>query len=247
MSGLPKKLKRDAIAEALCEVRFECEESSSLPEIVVGRLAEFTMWKDFAKTRLPMSDIPAPIRSSDRNLKYAPILQLNEANGARSVKIGVNVFSFQRMAPYPGWAAFKPEIDESLDFLFGSFNEFKATRLGFRYINIFSEEDHGVGSVGALNYSVKVAGQELTEPQNLNYQRQRSEGHIVQVRVASPEFVTGPRKVQVLVDMDVFTPVGVETVDAAAARDWIEEAHTYEKEEFFLLFTEDMMLTLVEE
>ena len=162
------------------------------------------------------------------------------------IKIGVNVFSFHRLAPYPGWAAFKPEIDESLNFLFGSFNEFKATRLGFRYVNIFTEEDHGVGSPRSLNFAVSVAGQELTEPQNLNYQRGRSDRHIVQVRVASPEFVSSPRQIQVLVDLDVFTPGGVETIDAGAARDWIEEAHTYEKEEFFMLFTEEMMQRLVE-
>ena len=246
MAELPKKLTRDAIAEALCEVRFECEESSSLPELVVGRLAEFEMWKDFSKNRLPTSDIPAPIRSSDPNLRHAPILQLDELNHARSVKIGVNAFSFHRMAPYPGWIEFKLEIGKIFEFLFDSFKDFKATRLGFRYVNLFTEVDHGVSSVGSLNYSISVADQKLTEPQNLNYQRQRSDGHIVQIRVASPEFVSSPKPLQVLVDLDVFTPSGTDTVDAGAARDWVEEAHNYEKEEFFLLFTEDMMNRLVE-
>ncbi len=246
MSVLPRKLKRDAIAEAICEVRFECEESSSLPEIVVGRLAEHEMWRDFTKARLPASDIPAPVRSNHPNLKNEPILRLKESNGSRLVKIGVNVLSFHQLAPYPGWARFKPEIDKTLEILFSSFKEFNATRLGFRYINIFTDEAHGVGNVKDLNYSISVAGRDLTEPQNVNYQRFRSDKHTVQIRVASPEFVTSPAKVQVLVDLDVFTPTGVETNDVEKACGWVEDAHTYEKEEFFILFTEDMMQRLVE-
>lgn len=246
MPGLPEKLKKDAIAEAICEVHFECEESYSLPEIVVGRLAEFDMWRDFAKIRLPLSDVPAPVRFSDPNLKNAPILQLNEPNGERSVKIGVNVFSLHRLAPYPGWAAFKAEIEEALGFLFSSFKEFKATRLGLRYVNAFTEEDHGVGSVRLLNYSVSVADQTLQEPQNLNYQRVRSDSHIVQVRIASPEFVTGPVRIQVLVDVDVRTLAGLIMDDVDTAQAWVESAHTYEKEEFFNLFTDEMLKRLVE-
>ena len=247
MPDLPEKLKKDAIVEALCEVRFECDESASLPEIVVGKLAEFELWRDFEKKRLPVSDIPAPIRSSNPSLKNEPILQLNEANGARAIKIGANVFSFHRLAPYPGWEAFKPEIDQSLDYLFGSFKDFKATRLGFRYLNAFTYEDHEVANPRSLNYTVTVAGTELTEPQNLNYRRQPSEKHTVQVRIASPEFVSGAKKLHVLVDLDVHTPDGVETVDVGVARNWIEDAHTYEKEEFFALFTDEMMQKLAEE
>jgi hypothetical protein len=68
----PKKLKNDAIAEALCEVRFECEESGSLPEIVVSKLAEFDPWRHFQKVRLPAYDIPPSIRSQVPHLRACP-------------------------------------------------------------------------------------------------------------------------------------------------------------------------------
>ncbi len=248
MSATPKKLTKDAIAEALCEIRFECEESVSLPEIVVGRLAEFETWRDFKKVRLPVSEIPATIRSQDPSLKNQPVLELREKNGSRLVKIGVNVLSFHRLAPYPGWESFRPEIYSVIDGLFNSFQVFKTTRMGFRYINIFTDKDHGVKNVKDLNYSVKVAGQDLQEPQNLNYRLARSEAHIALVRIASPEFVsehTG-RTIDVVVDVDVFTPEGWSTDDVGDARKWVEAAHTYEKEEFFKLFTEDMITKLVE-
>ena len=248
MPTLPKKMKKDAIAEALCEVRFECEESVSLPEIVVGKLAEFDVWRDFEKSRLPVADIPPSIRSQDPNLKKQPILELRERNGSLLVKIGVNVLSYHRLAPYPGWESFKPEIDRAIKFLFGSFQSFKATRLGFRYVNVFTAEDHGVNDVSHLNYSVNLAGDDLQDPQNLNYRKVRSNNHSVQVRIASPEFVSGPigKKVQVLLDLDVSTPDDFETNEAEIAKAWVEEAHTYEKEEFFRLFTDEMMQRLVE-
>lgn len=248
MPVLPKKLKIDAIAEALCEVRFECDESTSLPEIVVGRLAEFEAWHDFEKVRLPVSDIPATIRSQDPNLKVQPVLELRERTGSLLVKVGVNALSYHRLAPYPGWDDFKPEIIRTIEFLFCSFQSFRATRLGFRYVNVFTTEEHGVNDARDLYYSVNLAGDNLQDPQNLTYRKVRSDNHVVQVRIASPEFVTAPigKKVQVLLDLDVFTPNGFETNDAGTAKTWIEDAHTYEKEEFFRLFTDEMKDRLVE-
>ena len=119
------------------------------------------------------------------------MLELRDKNRERLAKIGVYVLSYHRLAPYPGWDSFKPEINRVIEFLFGAFESFHATRLGFRYINAFTAEHHGVSNVGDLNYAVNVAGQRLQDPQNLNYRRTRSENHTVQVRIASPEFVSG--------------------------------------------------------
>ena len=247
MTRTPAKLNPDAIAEAICEVRFECEESKSLPELVVGKLAAFRNWEQFAKIRLPISDIPAPIRAQDPNLRNQPSLELRQAQNLRLAKIGPNVLSYHRLAPYPGWDDFKNEIEETIKFLFASFNDFECTRIGFRYVNLFTDK-HGVSGVGELNYSVNVAGEPLSGPQNLNYNRSQSEDHIVQVRIASPEFVSGPdlTEVRAVVDLDVFTPGQFETHNADTAVRWIEEAHNFEKEEFFRLFTEEMRKRLVE-
>jgi uncharacterized protein (TIGR04255 family) len=248
MAPPPKKLTNDSIAEAICEVRFECEESTSLPEIVVSRLAEFEPWRQFEKLRLPVSDIPASLRSQVPDFKNQPLLTLKEQSGGRLAKIGANVVSYHRLAPYPGWYVFQGEIDRSLHYLFSSFHAFKATRLGFRYVNIFTAQRHGVRSVADLNYSVQLAGKDFHAPQNLNYRLVRSDDHIVQVRIASPEFVSGSttQTIQALADLDVFTPQHFEITDVDAATKWVEDAHIYEKEEFFKLFTEEMTKALVE-
>ncbi len=247
MLALPIELHRDAIAEAICEVRFECHESVAVPEIVVGRLADFPFWRDYDQVRLPISDVPAPVRASDPNLKIQPTLELRDQHSNRLAKVGVNVLSYHRLDPYPGWATYRPEIDQVVDFLFSAFKSFKATRLGFRYVNLFTAVDHGVVDVSNLRYSVDIAGDTLIGPQNLNYLQIRSDQHSVVVRIASPEFITGPasKKAEVLVDLDVFTPADFETDDVDVVKSWIEEAHTYEKEEFFRLFTDEMMQRLV--
>ena len=244
----PKKLKKDAIAEALCEIRFECEESESFPEVVLGRLAEFGQWREFNKTRLAAADIPESIRVQDPSLKTQPVMELAARDHGRMAKIGLNLLSYHRLQPYPGWGVFKPEIDHVVDFLFGAFQSFQATRVGFRYINFLTEEDHGVRTPQDLNFSVNVADETLCTPQNLNYRVEPSEAHSAIVRIASPDFVSSPLKqqIKVFVDVDVFTRSGTAIDSAAAVKDWIEAAHTVEKLEFFRLFTPEMLDRLVE-
>ena len=249
MPTQPKKLKIDPIVEAIFEVRFECDESISLPEIVVGKLAENAEWSDFEKVRLPISDIPVAIRSKDPNLKNQPLFELREGSRSRIVKIGADVCSYHRLAPYPGGDTFRDKIDNTIEFLFNSFQSFKTTRLGFRYLNVFTSKDHGVFGVSDLYYSVQIADEILEGPQNLNYRLEKSDDHHVQVRIASPEFVRGAiaKEAQVLVDLDVFTPAIFETNKAETAKDWVEDSRKYEKEEFFRLFTKEMRKRLYEE
>ena len=250
MPPLPDKLKIDAIAEAICEVRFESVESRDLPELAVSRLAEFSEWKMFKKQRLPIWDIPAPMRMRDPNLKNQPLMELRNADGTRIVKFGANVFSYHVLAPYPGWAAFQPELGEVLEFLFQAFEDFSAKRIGFRYINILNEVDHGLRDITQLNLSVAVAEDQLNCPLNLNFiEELENKSHTAMVRVASPEFVTAPPEIvfSASIDIDVYTPIEFSTNDINFALGWIETAHGFEKKEFFNLFTNEMLAELVDQ
>ena len=70
---IPQKLKHDAIVEALVEIRFD---ASTIPEVLLGRLADHEPWKGFDQRRLPAYEIPAPIRQADANLRYNPWFEL---------------------------------------------------------------------------------------------------------------------------------------------------------------------------
>src|SRR5262245_43763937 len=100
---LPRKLKRDAIVEALLEVRFESTDGLQFPEGVVGRFGSNAAWRGYRQVRLPLSDVPAPLRFQTADMKFLPVMELHEQSGKRIVKFGVNVISFHALAPYPGW------------------------------------------------------------------------------------------------------------------------------------------------
>lgn len=245
---LPRKMRRDTIAEALCEIRFSCSEGAQIPELVMGKLAGAQPWTTFNKVRLPISDIPASMRILDPNLKYQPSLELRSPDGLALVKIGESVLSVHRLAPYPGGDAFEIEVQQALNVLFSSLSAMHLVRLGLRYINVFTREEHGVTSVSDLDQSVTVAGSPLVTPVNLNYFKTHGPEHTSLVRIAAPEFVAGPmaKPFTALVDVDVFTPAGFNCSDLEHAKRWLSEARVMEKREFFSLFTQSLREQLIE-
>jgi hypothetical protein len=62
---IPAKLKDDAIVEAVLEVRFDM---TTIPEVVLGRLADCPSWKGFEQGRMPTYEIQAILRQADRRV-----------------------------------------------------------------------------------------------------------------------------------------------------------------------------------
>jgi uncharacterized protein (TIGR04255 family) len=246
---LPRKLKKDAIVEALWEVRFEAVESNQVPELVVAKLAGHPSWSRFRKLRLPLSDVPATLRQQDPTLRSQATLELRQPEGSRVVKIGSNVLSYHVLTPYCGGEQFKSEINEAIDFVFTAIENFKATRFGLRYINAMNETDHHIKSVTDLSLRINVADEVLVPPLNLSYRDVRGPHHWSMVRIASPEFVTGPANISMnaLVDVDVLTPPEFEGGDASMAKDWVSKAKKYELEDFWRLIPRQIQDELVEE
>src|SRR6516164_4705443 len=62
------------------------------------------------------------------------------------------------------------------------------------------------------------------------------------VRLASKDFVGNPAPdLSALVDVDVFTPPTFRSGDPAQAKIWLNEAHVFEKSQFFRLFSDDWL------
>jgi uncharacterized protein (TIGR04255 family) len=93
---IPAKLKDDAIVEAVLEVRFDM---TTIPEVLLGRLADCPSWKGFEQGRMPTYEIPAFLRQADPNLRYQPVFELHNAEKNRTVRIGDHVLSYHRLAP----------------------------------------------------------------------------------------------------------------------------------------------------
>src|SRR5258708_9632891 len=99
----PKKLKNDAIIEALLELRFDV--GASLPELYYARLSELPQWKSFQQLRLPAYEIPPAMRAAEPNLRFAPVLQLAElSDSPRIAKMGPHVLSYHQATAYSGLA-----------------------------------------------------------------------------------------------------------------------------------------------
>lgn len=242
----PLKLKNDAIIEALCEARFECDE---MPEIIIGRLSDSKYWQEFTIHRLPISDIPTPIRIADENLKFQPVVELRHRDGTHVVKIGGNVISYHILNKYCGWEKLQPELDKMIRVLYEKIEKTKIIRLGFRYINALLPSKHFIDRINSLNINIDIAGTELQENYNLNYLKKYSETHGAMIKIVSPMFVKGnlPVETSAVIDIDVYTQAGYLETKIDNVLTWITLAHDYEKDAFFNLIPKKILEKLKED
>jgi uncharacterized protein (TIGR04255 family) len=183
-------------------------------------------------------------------LKFEPTFELKEKDGgARSVRIGSNVLSFHRLAPYPGWAKFKPELDSLIEYLFEKSVGIHIRRLGLRYINALTLPGHTVSGLGDLALEATIRGDRITQSMNFASNIALPRQTACTVRVASLDFVSAPKLpdgTSCMADVDVYKSKPDET-SAASVCDWIEFAHTEEKKHFFRLLRPETVQRLRED
>lgn len=240
---VPKKLKNDAIVEAILELRFD---TATIPEVLFGRLADYRPWKNLAQRRLPAYDIPSVLRQVDPNLRFQAVFELTGEQ--RAVRIGPQVISYHRTVPYIGWERFWPELRETISGIFETANGLVIRRLGLRYLNALRPDLHGIASISDLDLEIKVANERVTGNVNLNFTVDVPSKTACTVRIATSEFVQGnlPPNTSVYVDVDVFTKGGFETKERKTVENWVTEAHDSEKREFFRLLTDRSIEALEE-
>ena len=248
VNAIPKKLKHDAIVEAVFEVRFDV---TTLPMVFFGRLADYDPWKGFNQAALPAYGIPPFIRMSDPNLRYQPVFQLSKVDddGLRSVRIGQNVASYHRAAHYVGWDRFRDELNVFFDGLFQKAEEgLNVTRLGIRYINALNTEQHGISAITDLNMEVSIAHMNVQQSVNVNYLTEHNENTQSIVRISTTDLILGttPPDTVLLVDVDVYTKDGYKTSTIDDVKQWAEYAHTEETKQFFRLLKPETKESLVE-
>lgn len=242
---VPGKLKNDALVEALLEVRFD---TPTISEVLLGRLADHAPWKGFQQRRLPLAEIPAPIRQTERNLRYSPLFELADPERNRLVRIGEHVLSYHQLRPYGGWPVFREELHETIDGLFEKAGDVVVRRLGLRYVNALTAQVHAINGILDLDLAVSIAGSTLPGNVNLNFTTDVHEGTGCTVRIATSDFVGGniPEGTSVVIDVDVFTKPTVRIKSAADVKAWVEIAHAREKEQFFRLLTSETIDALSE-
>ena len=243
---IPNKLKDDAIIETTCEVKFETDIS---PEIVLGRLSDEARWSDYERITLQTMDIPLSVRERESGLRYQPVLEFRNEQGTQAVKIGPKIMIMHLIREYIGWAEYSKLINEFIHHLFSKIKDVNTKRLGFRYVNALTSDRHNISGVSDLNLNFNVAGESLEEQANLIYQTTPTDTHTVMTKIGSSSFAQGklPANTTAIVDIDVFTPHDFHLSDGESVLNWMHEAHDYEKEAFFKLFTEEQISQLKED
>lgn len=236
--AVPKKLRDDAIIEAVCLLQFQTQE---LPEVIIGRLTDGSQWAGFTPSRLPLADVPAPIRTSDPNLKFQPIFELKNPDGSRIVRIGETVISYHVVGVknYSGWDKFSGELHDAFKTLFEKLQKPEVKRISFRYINALEEHRHHISDVQQLSIDVLVKNKKLDGPINLNF-IEYDPLRITTTRIAHPNFVVSPggalpKGTKVIIDIEVTTPDQFSATDLIEVMKWIDVSHTFEKNAFFRL------------
>lgn len=239
---LPNRLKDDCITEALLEVRFSVDE---LDEITIGKLSSFQPWSAFKKSRLPAAHIPQPIRTMDPALQHQATVELIAPDQSRRVRIGASVISYHCVGRYAGWQGFQPELNDMIDHFYTAISGVVAGRLGLRYVNVLTARRHSVNSFDATALRVTVGDAAIGGQLNVNFQQRPSDDHVVMTRMATPQFVVGlaDPEAALVVDVDVYTPDAFACRDARAAQNWVDRAHSLEKESFFRLFPDALVKT----
>ncbi len=245
MADPPKKLKRDAIVEALLEIQFE---HSELAEVVLGKLAGSSLWGDYRKMRLPVAELPAGLRDSDRQLRFQPIFQLDRPTPGEVIKLGARVLSLHVVAPYPGWSVFRERLNVLVKALYDAVPSPVITRLGLRYINALTPS-HGFQDVWDLDFTLTAGGAKPAGAVTATYQFGVSPNAQAQVAIATLGFVQGViiPEATAFVDVDISTPVPLGVVGEEKLIAWIDEAHAAEKEAFFALWPEAVLSRMKEE
>lgn len=244
MVEAPKKLKQDAIVEAVAQIQFE---HSLVSEVVVGKLTASPAWAGYTPVRLPFADFPAGLRDNDPNLRFQAIIQLQRPAPGELIQIGPRSITVHHLAPYDGWAGFFPRIEEIIAALHEAVGVPYVHRTGLRYINALSPA-HGFNSLWDLSFQFEVAGERPAGEFTTTYRNYLDQNLQCQLVLATPAFVAGttiPGAVAYVdVDMSSRVPMGEATVKQL--EDWFEHAHEAEKSAFFRLWPADKLDALRE-
>lgn len=234
MTALPKKLKHDAIVEAVVEIQFDHQ---TVSEVVIGKLAAADAWAGYQSARLPLADFPAGLRDNDPQLRHQAIIQLQRPEPGELIKIGPRTISLHHLAPYDGWTSFSARIEALIDVLSKAITPIHITRTGLRYVNALTPA-HGFESIWDLQLALAVAGERPSSEFTTVYRAYGDEGLLAQVTVAAPAFVANltVSNAVALVDIDVSCQTPLGAAPPQDIRKWFESAHDFEKSAFFALW-----------
>lgn len=236
LKGLPKKISPCPIVEAIVELRFS---SAVLPDAIFGII--YQVFKDEfpgEPERLPILQLPEPIRSIDPALQYQPYYKL--IGGNLIFQIGPRVTSLSNVKDYTGWETFSGRIKDA----FSKVEKLKiiksVERLGIRYINFFK-----LDIFDNINLRILMNDNRLNTLQTALKAEIQDDNFINILQIANKaqatiqnEVITGS-----VIDIDTVSKDIGETF-FGEMENLLEKGHNIEKKLFFSLLKKEFLSTL---
>jgi uncharacterized protein (TIGR04255 family) len=238
---IPKKLRKEPLIEAVCELRFTSDKDSIsdlLPGLIFQKLSE-----RFPKIeKLPASNLPAFVLKSDPNLRYTPTIKLT--GEPYSIMIGEHVFSLSCSRPYVGWDKFSLIIVELLTLIRETSLINHPERISIKYIDILPDTEKL--TLESLNIDLQIGGNRITTAAvQLNTEINAAEyTHIIQI--ASPAKATlnnGQSFDGILISIDTMSQTIPDNF-WLNLKDFIDRAHAINKSMFFSLLKDETIKLL---
>ncbi|MGH8769792.1 MAG: TIGR04255 family protein [Burkholderiales bacterium] len=239
MPGMPVRLERDTILEALYEMRFQSKQSftgSVFSGLLYSQKETRTRYSSLEE--LPAAKLPSEAAAVDPNLRYVATHRLKGEK--YSVQIGAQSVALSCPFPYSGWRNFRQEISFVTQAVLKTELIEHVERFSLRYINLLIH-DEAVRGLQKFIVDIKAGGRDLSADPLIASTHLRTElhekGYIDVIQVASPATVeiraTNETKRGTLLDIDVIRPLtqGESFVDNH--EDLLERCHQEEKAVFF--------------
>lgn len=233
---LPKKITPCPIIEAIVQLRFI---PAVLPDAVFGIIyQEFE--KDFPGKveKLPILQLPEPIRAVDPNLIHQPYYKLSAGNLV--FQIGPRVTSLSNLKEYMGWENLAAKLKE----LFSRLQKLRVVKavegLRFRYVNLFKDDVYN-----NINLRILMNDQPLRTLRKTLRAELDDNGFITILQIANPATVKIKNQSTKgsVIDIDVTHPA-FETDFFEDMENILEKAHNIEKKLFFSLLKTEFLNTL---
>lgn len=174
MTKLPKILEREPLVEAVFEVRLGGDPllADLLPGVLIGQLDPKPEFR-----RLPAAEIPKPIRATDPNLIFAPLVQLNGREF--NISFGDRSLVIACVLPYPKWPKFKKAILDIVEKVAAVGISGPVERYSLKYVNLI-EAPTISEQVGKINMAVKVGNVQVSN-EHMSVQVHRNEGDTLHI------------------------------------------------------------------
>jgi len=241
-NGLPVKLGKEPLVDAIHEIRFEGNGpvSNILPGLLFSALPGE---KTFEAN--PVNAIPKEVREADPNLMFAPLMRVSLKEYA--VQVGDKSLTISAFRPYAGWDRFKDFIVQTIEIACNSGLLKQVNRYSTKYINLIPSE---IVSDGGLSINVRIGEYEQKAATFSHIRMDVPIGNTINIiQIISNGMISlndGSSKSGTIIDVDSIT-----SVDSIAPGDFLEtlgsrldEIHNTNKSVFFSCLTPDALESL---